>query len=117
MLDDVAPYWYERVSVGALNLASATSCVLGQLFGYYHAGMVVVFGTLDSEATAEAKSDDYGFSAFYSREVGCPESTGRAAWDALTQAWREEITRRRMSATTRTIRPRFVAIDEVAVCA
>ena len=39
VLDTMNPGWESRININRLNMASFTDCVLGQLYGHYHAPM------------------------------------------------------------------------------
>lgn len=106
MLDAMDPYWHERLSVGVLDIASDRHCVLGQLYGHFTRGVLALFGTL------YADSDYHGFSAFSAKDGGWGDVDEYQAWDDLRHAWRDEITRRRLCATSRVAPPYFT--DAVA---
>ena len=86
MLDDRVPWWFTRVQPARLALESCSQCVLGHLYGDYGSGAYVL--DLNSEDDAEA----YGFTV-----RGDPAQQA-LSWPVLTDAWREEIARRRLAA-------------------
>ena len=75
LLDDKGPEdWFMRVNPSMLDVSSCTNCVCGQVYGWYQVGI----GKL-------------GIVSGYSWEYGFSGSS-----DALHNAWREEIVRRRL---------------------
>lgn len=97
LLDTVRPYWYESISIGALDISDCRTCVLGQVYGDYAAGLKELFPDASSfrstasdgdELSANTTSDYYGYSMF-------DVSMMRGHWEKLTQAWRDIIAERR----------------------
>ena len=117
LLDRYSPYWYERVSIGALDMCNNRHCVLGQVYGNYVVGLdsLAKNGRADGVAVG---SDHYGFSAFAATDISDSavlSPDGREVWNELGRAWYDEITIRRMGAYTN-MRPPFMD-SEVAVSA
>jgi hypothetical protein len=56
LLDEKAPGWVSRINLGHLALGSCDRCVLGQVFGYYDDGLVV----LDFDPDYEG-GEEFGF--------------------------------------------------------
>lgn len=94
LLDTARPYWYESISVGALDVADCRTCVLGQVYGDYASGRAALFPdpsnymSTSAEVSVDTTSDYYGFSMF-------DVSVFVSQWDTLTQAWRDIISERR----------------------
>lgn len=73
------PQWRPRIDLDSLNLCSSYQCVLGQLYGVYERGV-------DALGLNGAQQFDYGFTV-------SPRFDGYVgAWEALTEAWRRELT-------------------------
>lgn len=43
-LDDDRPDWYEHVNLASLDMSSHLDCLLGQVYGGYDRGLVVLYG-------------------------------------------------------------------------
>lgn len=100
LLDIARPYWYEGVSVGALNLLNGDTCVLGQIYGDWETGLAQLFPTsvmyktmYEDAPSQDSTSDYYGFSAFDIRQFTDDDLS--RTWRDLTQAWRDLISERR----------------------
>jgi hypothetical protein len=78
VLDEVCPGWVKRIDLAVLDIASCLDCVLGQLYGTFDDGAMVV--------------ED--FSVGLAR-LGFDVEIGTHDVAALNQAWRAEIARRR----------------------
>lgn len=84
LLDSRVPDWFRQINTSELNLASTTYCTLGQLFGTYYDGLTAL----------NVEGDDrryyYGFST--------PDDN----YEALTEAWLNEIASRLAEPATST---------------
>lgn len=91
-LDDVAPGWMEDVDPLSLDLADGTACVLGQLHGSFAIGLgrAGIF-SLSSAPRASFSPVDLGFHCVQ----GVGEDLQEQDHTYLTDAWREEVGRRR----------------------
>jgi hypothetical protein len=91
-LDDVAPGWIDDVDPLSLDLADGTACVLGQLHGSFAIGLgrAGIF-SLSSAPRASFSPVDLGFHCVQ----GLSESLQELDHTYLTDAWREEVRRRR----------------------
>lgn len=69
------PDWFMRVTPSTLNVSSCSDCVCGQVYGWYSVG-------IDKLGITTAYSWEHGFSG---------------ASDALHEAWREQIMKRRLA--------------------
>jgi hypothetical protein len=91
LLDQQRPGWHHRVDGDRLDLEDWRSDVLGQLFGSFGAGLHKLTGGL-SKAAVDAWTVAHGFDA---DDTDLGLSAGpRAAYQALTDAWRAELARR-----------------------
>lgn len=83
LLDEMEPGWYQKIDLDTLSLGSCSTCVIGQLYGYYCERSLIALG-LDYES-------DYifGFDAQF-RNGQYEEET----YLTLTSLWREEINQR-----------------------
>lgn len=86
LLDREQPGWAGRVDLVTLNLALCTECVLGQLFGDYHAARHRLSGTNDS-VTSIQWAIEHGFTLM----PGEPS----VQWSRLRELWVEQIEARR----------------------
>lgn len=97
-LDLVAPKWYRIVKLRELNLSVSCSCVLGQLdealrprednysfFGSYDHALDTMLPFV-SDRLRRRRACELGFDATTQTEY---------EWDALTDAWKNEIRTRR----------------------
>ena len=73
------PNWFKTIKLTKLHLGDVDNCILGQLFGSYHAG-------LNELGLHGDVWDDRYYAAFSSRAGN---------WDVLTQVWKKEIKRLR----------------------
>lgn len=91
-LDDVAPGWIDDVDPLSLDLADGTACVLGQLHGSFAIGLgrAGIF-SLSSAPRASFSPVDLGFHCVQ----GLSENLQELDHTYLTDAWREEVRRRR----------------------
>jgi hypothetical protein len=91
LLDQRRPGWHQQVDRDRLDLEDWRADVLGQLYGSFGAGVRKLTGGR-SEAEVDAWTVAYGFDL---DEVDLGRSGGpRAAYQALTDAWRDELSRR-----------------------
>jgi hypothetical protein len=91
LLDQQRPGWHHQVDGDRLDLEDWRSDVLGQLFGSFGAGVHKLTGGL-SEAAVDAWTVAHGFDV---DDTDLVLSAGpRAAYQALTDAWRAELARR-----------------------
>jgi len=86
------PGWYWQVKVEHLQMWSCMRCVLGQTHGDYNVGLRKLDLTPDDGIA-------YGFNVRAAEpgetvDPGIPVPA-QLPWDALHQAWHQEITRRR----------------------
>lgn len=81
LLDEEIPGWREVIQIERLDMGDCWLCVLGQYFGDFIDGCIGL-GIEDDSTLAS----HYGFD----RVEGLTEAV---AYDALTQAWREELAR------------------------
>jgi hypothetical protein len=90
MLDERVPGWFTRVPPARLDLASCSRCVLGHLYEDYGRGMFELWpDDYDSDVAAA-----HGFT------VRGDLASQALSWPVLTDAWREEIAKRRLAAMT-----------------
>src|SRR5687767_2653296 len=82
-LDAVNPDWYLKVEPKKINLASGYDCILGQVYGNYLKGALVVFTAEECDAP-KMNAVWLGFDVADSSEA-----------DTLTAAWRAEIRSRK----------------------
>jgi len=54
LLDEKVPGWRNRINVHTLDIKRSDNCVLGQVFGSYHAGLTVL-------GISCVQSIDFGF--------------------------------------------------------
>lgn len=81
LLDEKAPGWERRIDLDHLHLGDCMTCVLGYVFGSFHAGL----GTLRTEIYRREvwrPAEDFGFNV----SNGSPGRYG-----ALTRAWKRAI--------------------------
>ena len=91
LLDQRRPGWHLQVDRDRLDLEDWRADVLGQLYGSFGAGVHKLTGDR-SEAEVDAWTVAHGFD-LDDTDLGL--STGpRAAYQALTDAWRDELSRR-----------------------
>ncbi|HEY0011003.1 MAG TPA: hypothetical protein VGB97_03820 [Candidatus Paceibacterota bacterium] len=83
LLDENHAGWDAAIAPDRLDLLSCTQCVLGQVFGRYHAGCKQL--DLDNDSVA-----DFGFAS--SRRVNLAPATQRTE---LTAEWRRVVEQRR----------------------
>lgn len=77
VLDQNAPGWETKISLDHLDLANASYCVLGQVYGDYDNGLRELDGEVETHPAR------YGFLA-----------QGDEDYDSLTDKWRAFIARR-----------------------
>jgi hypothetical protein len=111
-LDDVAPGWIEDVDPLSLDLADGTACVLGQLHGSFAIGLgrAGIF-SLSSAPRASFSPVDLGFHCVQ----GVGEDLQEQDHTYLTDAWREEVGRRRARSDrplSSSVRPSLFAAAE-----
>jgi hypothetical protein len=80
LLDNKYPGWAARVNPEMLRMSDCGQCVLGQLFGHYHTGLLEL-RLLDSLSSQESALRGFCSGIFDYAELGA--------------AWRIEITARR----------------------
>jgi hypothetical protein len=91
LLDRHQPGWHHQVDTGRLDLEDWRADVLGQLYGSFGTG-VHKFTSGLTEAELDAWTVAHGFDV---DDADLGLSAGpRAAYQALTDAWRDELTRR-----------------------
>lgn len=81
-LDRERSDWYWHIDPIRLDLRSPTNCILGQVYGDFLAGSIVLV-LYTGEAGGEDWLIDHGFQALFSQ-------------GKLVRAWREEINQRRI---------------------
>ena len=95
LLDRHRPGWHHQVDPDRLDLEDWRADVLGQLYGSFGAGVHKLTGGL-SEAEVDAWTVAHGFDV---DDTDLGLSAGpRAGYQALTDAWRAELSRRREGA-------------------
>jgi hypothetical protein len=95
LLDQRRPGWHSQVDGDRLDLEDWRADVLGQLYGSFGAGVHKLTGGR-SEAEVDAWTVGHGFDL---DDTDLGRSAGsRAAYQALTAAWRAELARRREGA-------------------
>lgn len=77
-LDEVVPDWLGRIDVDTLDIASCSTCILGQLFG----------GSLDGRLRLELDLE-------FARDLGFYNYPDIWEYGDLTEAWKTLITDRR----------------------
>jgi len=82
-LDGVQPGWQNQINTNTLNIAHSHRCALGQVYGTYGAGL--------SQAHVGARAADLGMVAM--------TANIDAEYRALTEAWVQEVEKRRVLAT------------------
>lgn len=60
LLDREQPGWTAKIAVDRLDIRNGAICVLGQMYGEFAAGSVLLFG----KEYADAEEYDHGFSGF-----------------------------------------------------
>jgi hypothetical protein len=91
LLDQRRPGWHQQVDGDRLDLEDWRADVLGQLYGSFGAGVHKLTGGL-GEAEVDAWTVAHGFDVD-DNDLG--RSAGpRAAYQALTNAWQAEFSRR-----------------------
>ena len=92
LLDQRRPGWHQQVDRGRLDLEDWRADILGQLYGSFGAGVHKLTSGL-GEAEVDAWTVAHGFDV---DEVDLGLSAGpHGAYQALNEAWRGELTRRR----------------------
>lgn len=82
LLDRLVPGWWRRIRLRPLDINDCKECITGQLFGDYDRGLEKLhLGQLDGPV--------YGFTSYDTEDGG-----DYGMW-ALTQAWKDEIRKRR----------------------
>lgn len=90
LLDQVAPGWYEKVKIRQLDLSSGCRCVLAQLEerqsgnASYAEGLGRLLSFIPSRRVRERRARELGF-----------DYAGGSDYPLLTEAWRDEIRKRR----------------------
>ena len=92
LLDQRRPGWHHQIDGDRLDLEDWRADILGQLYGSFGAGAHKLTGGL-SEAEVDAWTVAHGFD-LDDTDLGLSAGP-RAAYHALTDAWRDELTRRR----------------------
>lgn len=91
LLDQRRPGWHQQVDRGRLDLEDWRADILGQLYGSFGAGVHKLTGGR-SEAEVDAWTVAHGFDL---DDADLGRSGGpRAAYQALTEAWRDQLSRR-----------------------
>ena len=91
LLDQRRPGWHQQVDLGRLDLEDWRTDVLGQLYGTFGVGVHKLTPGL-SEAEVDAWTVAHGFDV---DDTDLGLSAGpRAAYQTLTDAWRDELGRR-----------------------
>lgn len=93
-LDEARPGWADKVDLDRLDLGDCMSCVLGQLYGGYVAGinsdelrLLFGHGTIGSHQLRM----DHGFTL----DCRCRYRDRGVSWAILTDAWKDLILARR----------------------
>lgn len=96
-LDEVDPAWYRRVDPDTLELASGSSCVLGQLHGDFRMGLSRShLIDLSSAPRASLSPVSYGFQCV----SGVDEADQDRDYAFLNQAWQEAVRKRQAADPT-----------------
>lgn len=114
LLDRVLPGWWQarrsgrRVNLTGLDLGSYESCVLGQLWGDFGAGVdVLVRARIAQDPLHSRRMDAYGFALPWDPdEYEGPSNeyiTRVASWGALTAAWKALVRGRRATARAKPV--------------
>jgi len=85
-LDSYAPDWRDRVDEQRLTMSSGQSCILGQVFGDYEAGINQIY-------RARARDEEYVDITSFSKGHGFIDNG--ACYLALDYAWQDELLKRR----------------------
>lgn len=85
LLDEKVPGWAERIYLDELEISSLDDCVLGQLFGEYHNGMIALFPGYEAKPLVDQE--------WLGRQHGFDGEFG--LMPALGDAWKELIRGRR----------------------
>lgn len=92
LLDRRAPGWHRKVAVDRLAIESCDRCVLGQVFGHFVSGKVILIRA-EPSLDRHFFGRDHGFVA-QSAEFG-PEGSGHLRYlRALADCWRAEVAAR-----------------------
>lgn len=81
------PDWVSEINLDTLDIADATDCVLGQLYGWYGTGLDEL-DLLKYDVPVWREPHEYGFSV-------CDWRNPDLEVQALNAAWREGVTRLR----------------------
>jgi len=85
LLDNHMPNWYDKIDLEKLDMFSCEHCILGQLYGTFHAGYDKLFGIKSRQSTLHfGPTVLFGFSAL-DRETAI-------------EYWAEEIQTRKLNA-------------------
>jgi hypothetical protein len=87
LLDASVPGWAGKINGEGLNIGDCVACMLGQLYGFYHAGLV----QLGMDGDLGACSYAHGFTVLWSRFGGIDID---AEYAALRVCWLAEIAAR-----------------------
>jgi len=90
-LDKIEPWWYKRIDPEKLQIGTGFSCILGQLYGSYLAGLSRA-RLVDSNRMpgSNLQSEQYGFSS----DPGVCEVLQEQDIENLNQAWQEVLDER-----------------------
>ncbi len=92
LLDRKRPGWHKEVKPESLRMQSCYSCVLGQLYGFYFAGLEPVLGRIKTYEKRTRQEHRHGFILTSDDQS---YKTYNEEYEALAEAWKAEILRRR----------------------
>ena len=87
-LDQVMPGWYRRINADQLDMGNGLTCILGQLYGSFAAGLTGCH--LINPSTAPRTSISPVFLGLLSVQGVC-EALQEQDYENLNQAWLEEV--------------------------
>lgn len=106
LLDQKAPGWDRDIDLPSLDLQSCSRCVVGQWAGTHGGSATAEYsaGLRRLGLTSHAEASEYGFNLHPEVLEPFEHLAGKswyrvcdAAWERLTEAWRERIAQRRLA--------------------
>lgn len=98
-LDEKHPGWWQRIDLGALDIASRCGCIVGQLAGLTNDRGLAYEWAIKEVGVGYRDEVLMGFEARATRELGAHNEAIDAEYAALTEAWRDLIAGRRAAAS------------------